>query len=102
MSYRFAGEVVDVENMLDKAALEGPPKLYSRAVVPEAAAPIDSGGAGVAHSQRAAPDEPPGGEKRHPVGWPKRLPSAGRQNHGRADSSVIDLETGEEKPKTDF
>jgi hypothetical protein len=89
MSYRFAGEIVDVEEMLEKAAKEGPPELYSRAVQPTAAAPVGSQPTQTVNA------------KGKPVKLPEDTSSqrtTQKPNKASGGSSVIDPDTGEEKP----
>jgi|GEM_PF-186832 len=81
MAYRFAGEVVDVEDMLEKAAAGRPPTLYSW----------------------RRPGDPAG------MTDPSQVDEAGNpaantkaKVKGKQHNNVIDIETGEEKPKPEL
>jgi hypothetical protein len=76
LAYRFAGEVVDVEDMLAKAELEGPPLKW--------AAPVQK-------TTVAGADETTDGED-VPQNRPAKVSKRG------ASTSKIDLESGDLKP----
>jgi hypothetical protein len=75
LAYRFAGEVVDVEDMLAAALKEGPPRQWS--AVPGAIETPD-GEAGRRDAERADPE---------------------RVNKAKGSNDVIDTDTGEIKSK---
>jgi hypothetical protein len=83
LAYRFAGEVVDVEDMLANAKKQGAPKQWSREGRIPPYPPLNSPTG--ARSAKGAREEPPGRAE------PKR------PNVARGGKRVIDPETGEVK-----
>ncbi len=75
LAYRFAGEIVDVEDMIEKARAQGPAKF-----------PIPVAPAGI---------RTPAGDNKMPGAIPS---AASQRTPSKTNADVIDLETGE--PKT--